>query len=188
MDTQQPRQSDPTLRAIFNHLIKGLRAMLPPPMGDTPDDLARRDASALAVATSLAPANAAEAGLTAQHIAFSAHAMYAQWLIRQLRPADKLTMTLRGQFASAERDARRYRARLLTLQEERYKREATGIAAQQRSSPHGEGQGAGGGIAPHSGIAITSPAQPPVPTKATQPASPRRASPAFRVIEGGLES
>jgi hypothetical protein len=176
MDTQQPRRPEPTLRAIYNHLVKNLREMLPPPIGDTPDDLVRRDLAAITLAASLAPANAAEAGLTAQYVAFSAHATYSPWLVQQLPPVDKLTMTLRAQSASAGRDARHYRSKLLTLQQQRYKREADDIAARQKSPQHEGGQGAVGGLATPSGAAVAS------------PALPGRPPPAFRVIEGGLES
>jgi hypothetical protein len=176
MDTQQPRRPEPTLRAIYNYLVQNLRNMLPPPTGNAADALARRDLAAITLAASLAPANAAEAGLTAQYVAFSAHAKYSRWLVRQLPPVDKLTMTLRAQSASAERDARHYRSQLLTLQEQRYRREATDAAAQQKSSQHDAGQGAVGGFAIPSGVAVAS------------PALPGRPPPAFRVIEGGLES
>jgi hypothetical protein len=53
------------------HLVRTLRLTLPPPPGDGPDDLLRRDHAVIARVAALAPANAAEAELAGQLVAAS---------------------------------------------------------------------------------------------------------------------
>src|SRR5579875_4122730 len=53
------------------HLVHTLRPTLPPPAGDSPEDLVRRDHAAIARIAALAPASAAEAELAAQFVAAS---------------------------------------------------------------------------------------------------------------------
>jgi hypothetical protein len=62
-------------RDAYHHLAHTLRGSLPPPLADTPEDLARRDNAAIAEAASLLPINASEAALAAQFVAANAQAM-----------------------------------------------------------------------------------------------------------------
>jgi hypothetical protein len=74
--TSQP--SNPALqlcRDTYYQVVHTLRGSLPPPVTDTPEDLARRDNAAIAHVASLLPANADEAHLASQHVAADAYAM-----------------------------------------------------------------------------------------------------------------
>lgn len=55
----------------YYQLIHTLRLTLPPPLGDSPDDLLRRDHAAIARVAVLAPPNATEADVAAQFVAAS---------------------------------------------------------------------------------------------------------------------
>jgi hypothetical protein len=55
----------------YRHLIRRLRLTLPPPPGDTAEDLLHRDYAAIACIAGLAPVNMAEAELAAQFFAAS---------------------------------------------------------------------------------------------------------------------
>jgi hypothetical protein len=55
----------------YYHLVRTLCPALPPPLTDSPDDLARRDHAAIARIAALAPATAAEADLAALFVAAS---------------------------------------------------------------------------------------------------------------------
>ncbi len=57
--------------------------LLPPPITDTPEDLARRDNAAIAQVASLLPANADEATLAAQYVAAHAQAVDCLRLARK---------------------------------------------------------------------------------------------------------
>lgn len=56
---------------VYHHLIHTLRHSLPPPLTDSPEDLARRNHAAIARIAALAPANAAEAEGAALYVAAS---------------------------------------------------------------------------------------------------------------------
>jgi hypothetical protein len=62
-------------RDAYYQCIHTLHTSLPPPVTDTPDDLAHRDNAAIAQVAGLLPANAAEAHLAAQFVAANAQAM-----------------------------------------------------------------------------------------------------------------
>ena len=55
----------------YCHLVHTLRLSLPPPLTDSPEDLARRDYAAIARIAALQPANAAEADIAALYVAAS---------------------------------------------------------------------------------------------------------------------
>lgn len=193
MDTQPPQQPHPALRAFYSHIVETMVAALPPPIGGMPEDppgeaLARRDRIAIAVLASLAPADAAEAALATQCIVAGAHATYYLSQVAQHSAASALAMKLRSQFASFEREARRSRSLLLTMQEKRYKREAANRIARPAPPRQGEGPGAGGDLATQGGGAVAPPTQPPAPPEATEAAPPRRSRPVLRIIQGGLGS
>jgi hypothetical protein len=105
-------------------------------------------------------------------------------------------MKLRTQYAKFEREALRIRSKLLTIQEQRYEREAATRAAGPTSSRPGRGQGASGGLATPGGAAASPAQSPPPPTETkpvppaevTKPAPPRHTPPALRIIQGGLAS
>jgi hypothetical protein len=191
MDTQQPQPSDPALRALYDRLAQMLRATLPPPIGDPAGEtgsssrqaLARRDAAAFAVITSLAPADATEGALAAHYVIASAHAAHSLWQAGQHPPASEPAMKLRKQYARFTREALRSRSRLLRLQEARDKREAANADARPKSPQDGEGHGTGGGL-PTSDEVMAQPAQP--PPSETKPTPPRRSPPTLRLIQGGL--
>ena len=68
---------------IYHQLVHTLRATLPPPITDTPEELARRDRTAIAQVAALVPANADEANLGAQYVAAGARAMDRLRLVRE---------------------------------------------------------------------------------------------------------
>src|SRR5438477_4464562 len=55
----------------YYHLIRTLCLTLPPPLTDSPDDLAQRNHAAMARVAALVPANATEADLAAMFVAAS---------------------------------------------------------------------------------------------------------------------
>src|SRR5271163_4338285 len=56
---------------VYHHLVHTLRLSLPPPLTDSPEDLARRDYAAIARIAALQPANAAEADIGVLYVAAS---------------------------------------------------------------------------------------------------------------------
>ena len=63
MDQPTPDLTLQLPRDTYYQLVHTLCASLPPPVTDTPEDLARRDNAAIAQVASLLPANADEANL-----------------------------------------------------------------------------------------------------------------------------
>jgi len=187
MDTQQPQQSDPAVQARYDHLVQSLRAALPPPMGRTPEDIARRNAAAIDLAVSLAPADAAEVALTIKYVVAGAHADHCLWLALRHPPTSGMGLRLRTQDAGFIREGQRNRSLLLTMQEERQRRAATTGAAQRTPPSHSGGQDADSLASPGDAVAAL-PAQPPAPPGETKPAPARRPRPALRLIQGGLAS
>src|SRR5256885_1162821 len=55
----------------YYHLVRVLRPALPPPRGDSAEELLRRDHAAIARIAALAPGNSAEADIAAQYVAAS---------------------------------------------------------------------------------------------------------------------
>jgi hypothetical protein len=182
MNQQQPPQSDPALMALHSQLVQTLRTTLPPPMGRTPEDIARRNAAAVALATSLAPANAAEAALTVKHVVAGALGDHAVWLAQRQVPGGTVAKRLAAQHAEFVREAQHTRSLLLAAQLERHQRENADRAARRLSPQHGERQDAGTGPAIPGSAAEASPAQPPSPPQQ------RHAPPTLRLIQGGLAS
>jgi hypothetical protein len=110
-------------------LIHTLRTSLPPPpVTDTPDDVARRDNAAIAQVASLLPANAGEAVLGAQFVAAHAQAMDS---LRQARDPGMdagLVLKCSAQAASMMRQAQSALRLLQCLQAVRQKIEADNVA------------------------------------------------------------
>ncbi len=108
------------------HLVHTLRLTLPPPPGDNPEDLARRDRAAIARIAALCPANAAEADVAAQFVAASeqwkdclrlaqGQETTAEWaskcraqaaaMMRQANSALRLLLRMQAAGRNIERDA-----------------------------------------------------------------------------------
>ena len=108
----------------YYHLIRTLCLTLPPPLSDSPDDLARRNHAAIARIAALAPANAAEADLAAQVVAASEQWKDCLRLARLPETTPKMALKCRAQAISMMREAQSALGLLLRLQEARRKREA----------------------------------------------------------------
>jgi glucosamine 6-phosphate synthetase-like amidotransferase/phosphosugar isomerase protein len=189
MDTY-PSQIDPALMAKYDQVMQTVRATLPPPIGNMPEDLVRRDAQAMDLVVCLAPADETEAALVTQYVVTGAHARYCIWQIGQYSPVSDEAMKLRKQAASLMEQSGRTRSRLLAVQEARYKREAAANVAARPGSPvqdAAQAIGSGGATPDGSGAAMP-PAQQPVPAEPIKPAPPRSSPPALRLIQGGLAS
>ena len=132
MDTQpHPEQPDLSLqlpRDAYYQVIHTLHTSLPPPVTDTPEDLAHRDYAAIAQVAGLLPANAAESHLAAQFVAANAQAM--ECLRRSRDPAMPLAQFLQcsAQSASMMRQSQSALRMLLRLQAVRQKIEADAAA------------------------------------------------------------
>jgi hypothetical protein len=87
---EQPDLSTQLPRDMYYQLAHRLRAALPPPVTNSPDDFVRRDNAAIAEAASLLPANAEEASLAAQFVAASAQALDSLALVEQYRTIDPM--------------------------------------------------------------------------------------------------
>jgi hypothetical protein len=126
-----PESSDLTLqlpRDLYYQTVHTLAAALPPPVTDTPEDLARRDNAAIAEVASLLPANAEEVTLAAQYVAANAQAMECLRLARKYPGDPNFILKCTAQSASMMRQARSARSLLLRVQVTRQKREADGAA------------------------------------------------------------
>jgi hypothetical protein len=198
MNTQEPK-ADPLSLASDGELAQILCAALPPPLlGNVPgyppvtpeEALARRDAAAIALLRSLEPADQTEAALAITCVTTSAHATDCLSQVQLHRPESDQAMKLRMQFARFSRESLRARSALLTLQEQRYKREA---AARRAAAQRAMAQDAANGIANPGDAGAAQSAQPPAAKQPVQPppagtksAPSRRSRPALRVIQGGL--
>jgi hypothetical protein len=105
--------------AVAFHTLNTLRAGLPVPVPNTPEQRAARDASAIAIVSSLQPIDAAEAALAVKYVLDSAHAMECFRLAKLggsdakavLRGGDKalryMRAAMKGRQALLDRQARR---------------------------------------------------------------------------------
>ncbi|HEY3848965.1 MAG TPA: hypothetical protein VGL95_17820, partial [Acetobacteraceae bacterium] len=122
-----PHQPDPAIqlqRDVHYEVVATLRASLPPPLTDAPEDWDRRDRVALATLAAVVPASPAEARLAALHVAAIAHAEDCYAHAARHTDDVKVTGQLRAQAASMGREARGYMGALLRMQAARVKREA----------------------------------------------------------------
>ena len=115
-------------RDMYYHLVHTLRGALPPPVTDTPEDLARRDNTVIAQIACLLPANADEITLAVQYVAASAQALDSQRLAHVHAANPSLALQCTAQAASMMRQARGARSLLLRVQAQREKREANRAA------------------------------------------------------------
>ncbi len=112
----------------YYQLIRTLQLALPPPLGDSPEDLARRDHAAIARIAALAPANAAEADLAALYVAASEQWKDCLRLVQQPDISASWAMKCRAQANSMMRQAQSALRLLLRLQAARQKIEANSAA------------------------------------------------------------
>src|SRR5579875_1153509 len=109
------------------HLIHTLRLALPPPPGDRPEDLLRRDHAAVARIAALAPGNAVEADLAAQFVAASEQWKDCLRLAQDPDMAPKWAAKCRAQALAMMRQANAALRLLLRLQARREKLEADNV-------------------------------------------------------------
>ncbi len=109
---------------VYYQLIHMLLLTLPPPLTDSPEDLAQRDHAVIARIAALHPANAAEADLAVLHVAASEQ--WKEWLRLAQQPEMSLLGTLkcRAQANSMMRQAQSALRLLLRMQAARQKLEA----------------------------------------------------------------
>jgi hypothetical protein len=103
-------------REAFHEIILILRGALPPPLGDDPGDLVRRDRAAMAAVAALGPTNAAEGRLAAQFVAADAWAMDCLRLARERRLELEIARKCRAQAMSMMREGKSALRVLLRLQ------------------------------------------------------------------------
>jgi hypothetical protein len=126
-----PEPPDLTLqlpRDTYHQLIRTLRAALPPPVTDAPEDLVRRDNAAIAHIAALFPATGDEASLAATYVAANARAMDCLRLAHQYPADPNLILKFTAQSGNMMRQARATWSLLLRVQAERRKREADNAA------------------------------------------------------------
>ncbi len=116
---------------VYYQLVHSLCPTLPPPVTDSPEDLARRNRAAIARIAALCPANAAEADVAALHVAAS-----EQWkkLLRLAEEADTTSywaQKCRAQANSMMRQAQSALRLLLRMQAARQKLEANSEARER---------------------------------------------------------
>ena len=137
-DTLRHRDFASQLTAdAYHHLIRTVRQALPPPPGDSPDDLARRDHAAIARIAALHPANAAEADLAGLFVIASAQCEDCLRRAQQPGISADWAMTCRAQANSMMRQAQSALRLLLRLQAARQKTEADSAATELRDVPNG---------------------------------------------------
>jgi hypothetical protein len=201
MDPQPPPAA--AMIAICEDLVRSFRDRLPP-VGTTPEEFDDRDAAAVALVLSLAPANGSEAALVAKYVIARSHAAHRLSLVKLYAPASEKATKLRTQGARFERRARLLRTRLLIMQEAHYYTPKAAFQAPRLAwdADREAGRGVGGGPAPQADAAVAPPGPPPEQNAeaviaslaappagaATKPAAPRRKPPVLRVIQGGVAS
>src|SRR5579875_2057252 len=125
-----PNHADPADRLpadAYYHLVRTLRLCLPPPPGDSPEDLLRRDHAAIARVAALVPANAVEADLAAQFVAASEQWKDCLRLAQDPDMAPKWAAKCRAQALAMMRQANAALRLLLRLQARREKIEADNV-------------------------------------------------------------
>ena len=101
----------------YYQLIRTLCLTLPPPLTDSPDDLARRNHAAIARIAALAPANAAEADVAAMFVAASEHWKDGLRLAQLRETTPEWAVKCRAQSISMMRQANSAMRLLLHLQD-----------------------------------------------------------------------
>jgi hypothetical protein len=119
-----PNPADTLPRAACYQAAHSLRALLPPPAVDTPEDAAQRDSDAINHVASLRPATPDEASLAAYYVAAGAQAAECIRLARAHPDDVAHVLKCTAQSASMMRQALRWRTTLLRAQADRQRREA----------------------------------------------------------------
>ncbi len=170
---------------VYYQLIHSLCPTLPPPLTDSPEDLARRNHSAIARIAALCPANAAEADTAALYVAAS-----EQWkkLLRLAEEADTTSywaQKCRAQANSMMRQANSALRLLLRMQAAREKREANNEARDRATwTEHCAIGLMMQALSPHPQPAATAePPPPPAPKPRPQPQPAKEPQPALRAAE-----
>jgi hypothetical protein len=130
----EPGPPDLTLqlpRDMFYQLVHSLRAALPPPATNSPEDFVRRDNAAIATIASLLPANGDEANLAALYVAASAEALECQRLARAYPSDLAFVVKITARADSMMRQAKGFRSLLLRVQAVRQKRESNAASLDQ---------------------------------------------------------
>ncbi len=113
---------------VYYQLIHSLCPTLPPPLTDSPEDLARRNHSAIARIAALCPANAAEADVAALYVAASEQWKYCLRLAQEADTTSYWAQKCRAQANSMMRQAQSALRLLLRMQATRQKLEANSEA------------------------------------------------------------
>src|SRR5271163_3965943 len=108
----------------YYELVHTLCLTLPPPLTDCPEDLARRDHSAIARIAALCPANAAEADIAALYVAASEQWKQCLHFAQQSDPTSYWAQKCRAQADSMMRQSQSALRLLLRMQAARQKLEA----------------------------------------------------------------
>src|SRR5277367_3070994 len=108
----------------YYELVHTLCLTLPPPLTDCPEDLARRDHSAIARIAALCPANAAEADIAALYVAASEQWKQCLHFARQSDPTSYWAQKCRAQANSMMRQSQSALRLLLRMQAAQQKLEA----------------------------------------------------------------
>jgi hypothetical protein len=118
---------------VYYRVVHDLRAHLPPPEPDTPDEVARRDNAAIAKVAALLPVTAAEADLARQAVSASTYAADCLRLARQHRNDPKPYLQSVAQSASQQRQSMRALTLLQRMQAERRRQDADDAIAGKNS-------------------------------------------------------
>jgi transposase len=118
---------------VYYRVVHDLRAHLPPPEIDTPEEIARRDNAAIAKVAALLPVNAAEADLARQAVSASTYAADCLRLACQCRNDPKIYLQSTAQSASQQRQSMRALTLLQRMQAERRRQEADAAVAGQNA-------------------------------------------------------
>jgi hypothetical protein len=127
-----PQQPDLALQLpadVYYRVVHDLRAHLPPPEIDTPEEIARRDNAAIAKVAALLPVTAAEADLARQAVSASTYAADCLRLARQYRDDPKPYLQSLAQSASQQRQSMRALTLLQRMQAERRRQDADAALA-----------------------------------------------------------
>src|SRR5271163_2689693 len=108
----------------YYELVHTLCLTLPPPLTDCPEDLARRDHSAISRIAALCPANAAEADIAALYVAASEQWKQCLHFAQQSDPTSYWAQKCRAQANSMMRQSQSALRLLLRMQAARQKIEA----------------------------------------------------------------
>ena len=124
----QPLSPDPITQHLYAHHRQALYKIyeiLPPPLDDTPDGYAERDASVVELISQYVPASSAEAELAAMVVAGTQYWQHCMRGARQNEHDKPEHDRLTAQAARAGREARGFLISLQRVQTMRVKRESS---------------------------------------------------------------